>query len=350
MLQRSERLVQPVCDYADYCFDSEDDKAVALAARLSILTRKDLDVAPAFLLVGPERGTGKTTLAAIDHVIATGYDIPVAELEKEPDKAKQTLFSVFNSSPAAVLFDNLPANSAFGSLALTKSLTKSEFEVRGFYTQTEVRASTNVQVYLTGNAIVLDEDLQSRTLEIRFSPERPTRWSHPDWLAHARGVREDYRTKLQFIQRAYIRHGDGAAGVVVRFPAWAKRVRDPLLWAGLQDVGKRLLDLESKNPNRAIDGAIVAELARRYPDTGFSAGDVADDIGADQPSASQGFEVLRALFVERVPRAVSKNAPQDLGNYFRESLKRWFDVEGQRIRLESSNPKNVTTWKVAYGS
>ena len=94
----------------------------------------------------------------------------------------------------------------------------------------------------------------------------------------------------------------------------------------------------------------MAELARRYPDTGFSAGDVADDIGADQPSASQGFEVLRALFVERVPRAVSKNAPQDLGNYFRESLKRWFDVEGQRIRLESSNPKNVTTWKVAYGS
>ena len=192
----ASRLVQPVCDYADYCFDSEDDKAVALAARLSILTRKDLDVAPAFLLVGPERGTGKTTLAAIDHVIATGYDIPVAELEKEPDKAKQTLFSVFNSSPAAVLFDNLPANSAFGSLALTKSLTKSEFGGSGFLHtdrgagehqragvphRQRHRARRRPAVAHIGDPLLAG------------TPEH--RWSHPDWLAHARGVREDYRTR-----------------------------------------------------------------------------------------------------------------------------------------------------------
>jgi hypothetical protein len=246
--------------YDDYRFESEVDRVVALAARLSVLTRKDLDIAPCYLLVGPERGTGKTTLAAIDHVIATGHDIPAASLEDDSEKAKQTLFATFASSPAAVLFDNLEANVAFGSDVLAQSLTKGFVETRRFHSQTNVKANTNTQLYFTGNAITLNEDLQARTLEVRFAAERPTKWSHPDWLSYARSIREEVRVKLQFIQRAFIRHGQHVSGVYTRFPAWAERVRDPLLWAGLPDVGARLQELEDRNPNRLVDAGIVAEL------------------------------------------------------------------------------------------
>jgi hypothetical protein len=211
-----EFLRELLADYDDYRFEAEIDRATALAAGTSILLRKDLDIAPCYLLVGPERGTGKTTLAAIDAVIATGHDIAAAILEKDPEKAKQTLFSAFVSSPAAVLFDNLPADSAYSSAVLAAALTKGEIEARGYYTQTNVKASTNVQLYFTGNAVVLDEDLQARTLEVRFSPDRPVIWSHSDWLAHARAIRERVRSQLQFINRAFIRHGGGAHAV----PRW----------------------------------------------------------------------------------------------------------------------------------
>jgi hypothetical protein len=233
--------------YGDYRFESEVDRVVALSARLGILVRKDLDIAPAYLLVGPERGTGKTTLAAIDHVIATGHDIAVARLEEDEEKAKQTLFAAFVSSPAAVLFDNLPADSSFSSTVLAAALTKGYVEARLFHTQHTGRATTNLSIYFTGNAVILDEDLQARTLEVRFSPERPKRWTHPDWLAHARATREETRTKLQYLQRAHAIHGRATRGVYVRFEAWGRRVRDPLIWAGLPDVGKRLQDLEDNN-------------------------------------------------------------------------------------------------------
>src|SRR5207245_10400087 len=108
----------------DYKVENDIDRAVALSARMTILTRKDLVIAPSYLLVGPERGTGKTTLAAIDHVIATGHDIPAASLEDDSEKAKQTLFAAFSGSPAAVLFDNLPASECYGSDVLAQALTQ----------------------------------------------------------------------------------------------------------------------------------------------------------------------------------------------------------------------------------
>jgi hypothetical protein len=334
--------------YDDYKFEQEIDRVVALAARIGLLTRKDLDIAPCFLLVGPERGTGKTTLAAIDHVIATGHDIPAASLEDDSEKAKQTLFAAFSSSPTAVLFDNLPANESFGSDVLAQALTKGFVETRRFHSQTNVRANTNCQLYFTGNAITLNEDLQARTLEVRFSAERPTKWSHPDWLTHARSVREEVRVKLQFIQRAFIRHGAGTVeGVYTRFSNWARRVRDPLLWAGLPDVGQRFQDLEDQNPNRAVDAGIVAELKNRV-DGKFTAGEIAMRIGAgDAYGIDERFSDLRSMIQERWPRALGKSGAQHLGQYFREYLKRWLRVEGgASLRLIEHPEKGCTRWRV----
>jgi hypothetical protein len=344
--------------YDDYKFESDSDpdeekrnidKVVALSARLTLLTRKDLDIAPCFLLVGPERGTGKTTLAAIDHVIATGHDIPAASLEDDSEKAKQTLFAALSGSPAAVLFDNLPASECYGSDVLAQALTKGFVETRRFHSQTNVRASTNTLLYFTGNAVTLNEDLQARTLEVRFAAERPTKWSHPDWLSYARSIREEVRVKLQFIQRAFIRHGLGKVeGVYTRFPAWAQRVRDPLLWAGLDDVGQRFQDLEDKNPNRIVDAGIVAELQQQFGKGKFTAGEVVTNIGAGDTWGTQaGFSELRSMLQERIPRALGKSGAQFLGQYFREHLRRWLRVEdGQSVRLHKSTEKGCARWTV----
>ena len=332
--------------YDDYRFESEIDRVVALSARLGILVRKDLDISPAYLLVGPERGTGKTTLAAIDHVIATGHDIAVARLEDDEEKAKQTLFAAFVSSPAAVLFDNLPADSSFSSGVLAAALTKGYVEARMFHTQLTGRATTNLSIYFTGNAVVLDEDLQARTLEVRFSPERPKRWSHPDWLAHARATREETRTKLQYLQRAHAAHGRETRGVYVRFEAWGRRVRDPLLWAGLPDVGIRLQQLEDNNPNRAADAAVLSGLSERFGTRRFTAGELATAMGAGAGDCQSDFAELKAMLQERRPAALGKSGAQVIAGYFREHLRRWFTVEARRLRLAETTEKGMARWRV----
>jgi hypothetical protein len=345
--EQARRFAQELlADYADYRFESEVDKVVALSARMGILVRKNLDIAPAYLLVGPERGTGKTTLAAIDHVIATGHDIAVARLEDDEEKAKQTLFAAFVSSPAAVLFDNLPADSSFSSSVLSAALTKGYVETRLFHTQRTGRASTNLQVYFTGNAVVLDEDLQARTLEVRFSPERPTHWTHPDWLAHARATREETRAKLQFIQRAYVVHGQSTRGVYIRFDAWGRRVRDPLLWAGLADIGKRIQELEDRNPNRAADAQMLAVLAERYPSRKFTAGELATALGAGGGDVQPDFIPLKEMLQERRPSALGKAGAQVIASYFREHLRRWFEVDGHRLRLAETQENGRARWRV----
>jgi putative DNA primase/helicase len=333
--------------YADYRFEEPIDKEVALVARLSLLTRKDLDIAPCYLLVGPERGTGKTTLAAIDHAIVTGHDIPASYLTGDSEKDQQSLFSMFSASPAAVLYDNLLANCSFGNEVLAQALTKGVVETRRFHAQTTVKATTNAQLYFTGNAITLNEDLQARTLEVRFSSERPKKWSHPDWLAHARSIREDVRVKLQFVQRAYIRHGAGAEGVYTRFPNWAKRVRDPMLWAGLSDIGARFQALEDQNPNRIVDGGIAAELRQQFGGEKFTAGEVVVRMGASESPCEGAFTELRNMVTERVPRALGKTGAQHLGQFFREHLMRWLRMEdGRRVKLGYTTEKGCARWRV----
>jgi hypothetical protein len=335
---------------ADYEFDAPVDvnRSVAVAALATTLTRKDLDIAPAFLFVGPERGSGKTTLASICHVIATGQHLPTVTLVKDADMNKQMLFSALRGSPAAILIDNILADTELESGDLATILTSPLYEARLYHSQRLGAVPTNVAIFLTGNSVELDEDLASRTLPVRFSPSRPRRWAHPDWFTWALGAREEARQAVQYIQRAFIQHGGGAAGVGdQRFPAWAKRVRDPLLWAGAADVGQALLDSVDANPMRQEEGALLDMLQARFQGGAFTAGEVAKLVGAGVGYAEPGAEELRALLAELCPQSLGRSGPVHLGRLFKEKLSRWHAVEdGGRLRLHSAVLHGRSTWRV----
>ena len=60
----------------EFVFDSEVDKATALAMVLTLTTRHDYDTAPAFIIDAPAPATGKGRLAKALILVATGTDAP----------------------------------------------------------------------------------------------------------------------------------------------------------------------------------------------------------------------------------------------------------------------------------
>jgi len=135
----------------------------------------------------------------------------------------------------------------------------------------------------------------------------------------------------------------------VRFDSWGRRVRDPLLWAGLPDVGRRFRELEDNNPNRALDGQVVAALEAQFGTRKFTAGEVATLVSVQAPSYAEEGNSLRALLLERRPGALGKSGAQVLANYFREHLRRWFQIESRRLRLGETKEKGLPRWKVEVG-
>jgi len=154
------------------------------------------------------------------------------------------------------------------------------------------------------------------------------------------------RAAVQYLQQAYIQHGRSVRGRPCRFPAWARRVRDPLLWAGLPDVVARLAESEARNPNRGLDAGIVGKIHDLFGVERFTAGDVAAGIGSGDTVCEERFAELRALLRERRPATAGKNGPQAMGLFFREALRRWFEVDGQRLRLVETTAQGLTRWHV----
>jgi hypothetical protein len=326
---------------------------------MTMLTRKDLDKAPGFLFGGPERGSGKTTLAAILYAIATGRKLPAINLNGD-EKDEQKLYSALRASPEAILIDNLKAASEFSSEVISTVLTAEVYCTRVFHTQTMGGVNTNVVLILTGNSIGFDEDLASRFLPLKFSATRPSKWSNDNWFEWALSIREEARLAAQFIQRAYIRHGSTVGTEAVakaatdqRFPAWARRVRDPLLWAGGADVGQTLLDNEVSNPHRQEEASFLALLLQHVGARPFTAGEVAAFVHESQQTVLPigSFEravhtEMQAVLKEIHPAALGKNGALHMGRFFSERLRRWHRSDGDDLRLETGWVIKRPGWRI----
>ncbi len=97
----------------------------AVALLLTAIIRKNIDIAPGFLLNANIQGSGKTTLAQIIYIILTGCDMPVSSLPKSSEESKKEMLATLMQSPAMVCFDNVRDGSTTslwpgtGSLRLT---------------------------------------------------------------------------------------------------------------------------------------------------------------------------------------------------------------------------------------
>lgn len=299
------------------------DAAVVLAGLLTGVQRRVLDNAPGLAVLAPAQSSGKTTVARRLHVLLTGRDLPVLNLPIGDDaEIEKRLLALLLGSPEMICFDNIGDGLTVNGGALNAAITSPVFEGRQLGSTRILRVPTTTLFVLTGNNLKLGADETTRWLTAMLSPaaSRPEgrRFKHPDVVGHANTIRGDVLRDAVGIVAGYVRSGDQIelqSGS--RFVMWDKLVRQPLIWAGGEDVVRAFTNNAEGAEHLQALRVLVRELGATFGDYSFSARDVvnrcvdsygqrSDAFGTDSTHAVR--DALEALKCRdpRSPRSVGR--------------------------------------------
>jgi len=242
--------VHPGFPFASPCAVSS-----ALSAILTGLVRRSLPTAPLHLFTASRAGSGKTLLANVVSLIATGslatrFAMPERQDEEEQEKR---LLSIFAAGDLVINIDNVEGS--IGGRALAEMLTTEIFTGR-VLGQSKTATYPAQSLWLaTGNNVVVKEDLTRRVVLCELTPQV----EKPENLAFQHDLKNyipQHRGALVISAltalRAYFSAGRPHVGVTPygSFEEWSSTVRSALIWLGEADPLENVESMESSDPIR----------------------------------------------------------------------------------------------------
>jgi hypothetical protein len=244
---------------AGFPFVTPADKAVALSAILTALDRHNMPTAPLHGFSATVAGTGKSKLADVVSILATGRSAAVKGQPGTEDELEKRLNSELLQGASIICIDNCehPLQSAF----LCQMLTQDTVSIRILGQSRNVIASTAATVMATGNNLQVTGDLTRRVLVCSLDArvEHPER-RYFDW--DAKEVAKEQRGRLVAAALTILRAWHTAGTRVERSPLggfeeWSARIRAPLLWLGCADPCETTLKLKAQDPHVLQLAAVI---------------------------------------------------------------------------------------------
>jgi putative DNA primase/helicase len=314
-------------------------KSVALAAILTTTIRGAFDIAPLFLFLAPESGTGKTFLTKVIATISTGRDATAVVGSRNPEEMEKRLGSAAFEALPILSLNNLSFD--LESDLLCQMVSDGVVKIRPLGKSETIRCDCRgTTVLANGNNIRLVGDLVRRTLTCHLdarmeSPE--TRSFAFDPVARVKGDRGKYLAAVFTIVRAYMAAGCPAprgALPLAGFDEWSNVVRFPLVWLGMPDPVMSMEGARAMDPKREALRGLIAALVK-YVGVGkdFTAAEVAAlalELDSADFRRSKRPELFAAL--SRDGRSVSSKS---IGNQLMKELGRVAD--GYRVERKSSD-------------
>ncbi|MFO1076669.1 MAG: hypothetical protein U1E73_02975 [Planctomycetota bacterium] len=246
-------------------FDFVDDgsRSVWLAGLLTALVRPILPTAPMFVIDAPTRGSGKSKLASVVGIVATGRPPATMTLVDDVDETRKRVLALLLQGASVVNIDNVDV--PIGGAALCTVLTEQTYSDRILGASEIVRVPTISTWITTGNNVVISGDMTRRVLVARLDPrcERPEdRRFDFDPVVLAEQRRPDLVVDALTILRAHAVAGRPQAGISPfgSFETWSEVIRAAIVWVGLSDpiAGRQAIA-------EADGGAFaLAELLRQW--------------------------------------------------------------------------------------
>lgn len=282
----------------------------AIAAMVTGLLRPSLPSAPVFGFSAPTSGTGKSLLAELVGIVATGR-IPVPQSLPPTEEEAQKVFSAHLMSGAQVMYlDNLER--PLDGESLCTITTQGAFQVRLLGTQLMREIRTAVTILATGNNLAASGDMRTRLLtcqlDARVEHPEGRSFKRTDLRAYALANRRALVTACLTIVRGYLAAGSPALELEPfgRFEKWSAWVRSALVWLGANDP------CETRSRAEALDerGAQLAGLLAAWFEVYESRDVLIRDVRADCASAyrTPQVEALREACLQIAGEGESINA------------------------------------------
>ena len=245
---------------AEFPFKAEIHKTAALAGILTALVRRSLYSAPMICISARAPGSGKSLLADLIAMIATGRTAPAITHTDDKAEEKKRILTILAEGDSIALIDNVERG--ISSDALCSILTQETYMDRLLGATKSITAQTNLTWIATGNNLSVRGDLSSRVIMILIDPavERPEERSFSkDLKTWIPANRKRLVAAGLTVLRAYAAAGRPATGLPPfgRFEEWARVVRDALVWCGLPDACATRVEVEDSDPIRSNLGMLL---------------------------------------------------------------------------------------------
>ncbi len=260
----------------DFPFATGRDFSAALAAILSPLAKPMIGgPVPLFLFTAPAAGSGKSLIADVCAVCASGRLVPKGSHHRDAAEQNKTIFSIVAEARPIHCFDNVEGE--FGGEHLCKAVSEREYSSRLLGASRDLVVPVQTVWYASGNNCQPGRDMHRRLVECRIdprleSPETRTGFKHPHLVPYVL----DHRAELVGAGLGILAQwtAAGRPGLpdawrpMGGFSGWDACVRGCLAWLGAADC----------LPEHAVsntDGGEVGELLRLCPqETWFTASEL----------------------------------------------------------------------------
>jgi len=327
-------------------FVAETDRVAALSALVTGVIRKSLGTAPLVTFTAPKPRSGKSLLADLVGLLATGRRPATVTFTGEPAEEKKRLMALLQGGDPVILFDNI--SEPIGGDALCTILTQATWTDR-ILGRNDAGSAATVPTAATflasGNNLTVEADLAARTLPCRIDPGV----EHPEEREFDVNLYEDVPRRrgelvaaALTILRAYHVAGRPPQGCPPwgGFETWTRWVRDSLVWLGLEDPVKGRRHVEANDPvHQKLVGLLTTwhEAVRSMPHT---TADIVKASGYQNPQS----EALRGALNEIAGTPRGDINLRTLGRFLATHVDR---IEGGHVlRRDGLRHRSAPAWRV----
>jgi len=320
-----------------YDFVAEYDRSVTLAAMLTAIARPTLRAAPAFGWSATVRGSGKSKLADVCAILATGRTAAAMAWPADDAEAEKRIGAAVLAGDPVLLIDNV--EQPIGSQVLNSLLTQESIGVRILGKSQVARIGSRATLLITGNNLCISGDLTRRILVAEIDPrvERPELRSFAfDPVERARRERPALVAACLTVLRFGLALPQQATPLG-SFEDWSRRVRDPLLALGYADPCECLARLLDHDPERECALELMGAWHARFGNMPMTTALAIRDAERDRSAAL--YEAISA--VAGGPGGINARR---FGRYLARIKGRLFGASAFR---QSSDPmKGHNAWRV----
>ena len=238
----------------EFHFVADTDKAAALSAMFTAVTRPTLDFAPAYHVKAPVFGSGKTYLCDLLGAFAAPGGNAKVSYPATSEEATKVMLSLLMTGPAVIEFDDMDTDwIPHGTIKRMLTADKITDRILGYSKTATV--STRTLILGSGNNVGPVRDLLRRVLTINIDPRVAT----PATMVYqgspvkkVREQREKYISAVFTIILAWKGAGRPKCNdknIVTYNGSWSDYCRHPLMWLEQPDPVTALLEQVTHDPD-----------------------------------------------------------------------------------------------------
>jgi hypothetical protein len=295
----AEVLFDLVKDFPFKVKDNVSHRVAWLAALLTVLARFLVDgPTPIFLFEANTSGAGKTFLADLIALIATGRHMTRTGYYHDAIEMDKQIVATCLSGDLVVLFDNIDNGGNFGNSAIDRATTGRTYRGR-ILGKSEMTPDLdlNAVFFCSGNNISLCGDVVRRVIPCRLESDLEHPEERNDFtVKNLAGYTLEHRGELVCaaltVLKAFILAGMPDQGMVpMEFPEWSGLIRNAVKWVTGDDPAIGRKDLTDSDPERQQCAAFVEgwyEVQDANQSTGMTSADMLKLVKDDSAGLFRG--------------------------------------------------------------